>query len=159
MAWFASSFCEQRTMKTVVNYLILNLASADLIFTCIWILFDVPLQFMDVWPYSAFMCKLIYPLQTQTLFASVYTRVALSLARYWAVVHPLKRRLTTECVKRIIVVIWVISLAPVTPYVAALRLNRTNLTCNETWKDSSARKAYTISLFFLQHIIPLAVIP
>lgn len=55
-----------------------------------------------------------------------------------------------------------ISLAPVTPYVAAgLGLNRTSLTCHETRKDSSARKAYTISLFILgllQYIIPLAFI-
>lgn len=149
----------RRTMKSVVNHLILNLAVADLIFTCICIPFDTPLQYMDnVWPYGAFMCKLIYPLQTETLFASVYTLVALSLTRYWAVVYPLHQQLATQRVKWIILVIWVISFVPVTPYMAALNLNRTNLKCEENWKDISSRKAYTVSLFFLQYVIPLTVI-
>ena len=149
----------RRTMKSVVNYLILNLAIADLIFTCICIPFDIPVQHMNyVWPYGAFLCKLIYPVQTQTLFASVYTLVALSMTRYWAVVHPLKRQLTTERVKWVILIIWVVSFIPVTPYVAMLRLNQTTLTCEENWNESSSRKAYTLSLFFLQYVIPLAVI-
>lgn len=149
----------KRSMKSIVNYLILNLAIADLIFTCICIPFDIPVQQMDyVWPYGAFMCKIIYPLQTQTLFASVYTLVALSLTRYWAVVHPLKRQLTIERVKWVILIIWVISFLPVTPYVAMLRLNGTSFTCEEQWKDTTCRKVYTLSLFFLQYILPLAVI-
>lgn len=149
----------RRAMKTVVNYLILNLAIADLIFTCICIPFDIPVQYMDyAWPYGATMCKIVYPIQTETLFASVYTLVALSLARYWAVVHPLKRQLTTERVKWAILVIWAVSFIPVTPYMAMLRLNRANLTCGENWKDTTSRKAYTLSLFLLQYIIPLSII-
>ena len=73
----------KRSMKSVVNYLILNLAMADLIFTCVCIPLDIPVQQMNyVWPYGGFMCKVIYLLQTQILFASVYTLFALSLTRY-----------------------------------------------------------------------------
>lgn len=149
----------RRTMKGVVNYLILNLAVADLVFTCICIPFDIPVQEMNYfWPYGAFMCKVIYPLQTQTLFASVYTLVALSFSRYWAVVHPLKQQLKVERVKWMILVIWVVSFIPVCPYVAALGLNETTLTCEENWKSETSRKIYTLSLFFLQYVIPLTVI-
>lgn len=148
----------RRAMKGVVNYLILNLAVADLVFTCICIPFDIPVQEMNFWPYGAFMCKVIYPLQTQTLFASVYTLVALSVSRYWAVVHPLKQQLKVEKVKWMIIVIWFVSFIPVCPYVAALRLNETTLTCEETWKSETSRKVYTLSLFLLQYVIPLTVI-
>ena len=149
----------KKSMKSVVNYLILNLAIADLIFTCICIPFDIPVQQMDyVWPYGALMCKVIYPLQTQTLFASVYTLTALSLTRYWAVVHPLKKQLTTERIKWVIIFIWVASFLPVSPYMAMLRLDKATLTCHENWKDKTSRKVYTLCLFFLQYVMPLAVI-
>ncbi len=149
----------RRTMKGVVNYLILNLAIADLVFTCICIPFDIPVQEMNYfWPYGAFMCKVIYPLQTQTLFASVYTLVTLSFSRYWAVVHPLKQQLKVERVKWMILVIWVVSFIPVCPYIAALSLNEITLTCEENWKSKTSRKIYTLSLFFLQYVIPLTVI-
>ena len=69
-------------MKTVTNYFILNLAIADLALTCICIPFDIPVQEMDYnWPYGAAMCKILYPLQTLTLFASVYTLTVVSLVR------------------------------------------------------------------------------
>ena len=149
----------RRAMKSVVNYLILNLAVADLVFTCICIPFDIPVQEMDYyWPYGAFMCRVIYPLQTQTLFASVYTLVALSLSRYWAIVHPLRQQLKVEKVKWVIFLIWVVSFIPVCPYIATLRLNTSTLSCEETWKNDASRKAYTLSLFFLQYVIPLTVI-
>jgi len=146
-------------MKSVVNYLILNLAVADLVFTCICIPFDIPVQEMDYyWPYGTFMCRVIYPLQTQTLFASVYTLVALSLSRYWAVVHPFRQQLKVERVKWVIFWIWVASLIPVCPYIASLQLNHTTLSCEENWKSEKSRKAYTLSLFFLQYVIPLTII-
>ena len=149
----------RRAMKSVVNYLILNLAVADLVFTCICIPFDIPVQEMDYfWPYGAFMCKVIYPLQTQTLFASVYTLVALSFSRYWAVVHPLKQQLKVERVKWIIFVIWIVAFIPVCPYIGVLHLNQTTSTCDEMWKSVTSRKIYTLSLFFLQYVIPLTSI-
>lgn len=149
----------RRAMKSVVNYLILNLAVADLVFTCICIPFDIPVQEMDYyWPYGAFMCRVMYPLQTQTLFASVYTLVALSLSRYWAIVHPLRQQLKVERVKWVIPLIWVISFIPVCPYIATLRLNTSTLSCEENWKNDTSRKVYTLSLFFLQYVIPLTVI-
>lgn len=149
----------RRSMKSVVNYLILNLAIADLIFTCVCIPLDIPVQQMNyVWPYGGFMCKVIYPLQTQILFASVYTLFALSLTRYRAVVHPLKQQLTTEQVKWVIVAIWVVSFLPVSPYMATLRFNRSTLTCEEYWTDVRSRRAYTICLFLFQYVVPLTVI-
>ena len=72
----------RRKMKTVTNYFILNLGIADLALTCICIPFDIPVQEMQYhWPYGSFMCKVLYPLQTLTLFAAVYTLTVVSLVR------------------------------------------------------------------------------
>ena len=151
----------KREMKTVTNYFILNLAIADLMLTCICIPFDIPVQEMNnVWPYGAFMCRVLYPLQTLTLFASVYTLTGLSLSRYWAIVHPMKTQLTTGHAKLIICVIWSTSLIIVSPYVAVSVMRRTDkdtLRCVEAW-DGGESRAYTVALFVFQYLLPLSII-
>ncbi|EDO40944.1 predicted protein, partial [Nematostella vectensis] len=149
----------RRRMKTVTNYFVLNLAIADLALTCICIPFDIPVQEMNyVWPYGGFMCKILYPLQTLSLFASVFTLTAVSLTRYWAIVHPLRQQLSVSNSKRIIVAIWVISIIPVSPYSYVLSHEDGSLSCEENWGDTSMRKVYTAVLFMFQYVLPLTVI-
>jgi hypothetical protein len=147
----------RKTMKTVTNYFILNLAMADLALTCICIPFDIPVQEMNyVWPYGSFMCKILYPLQTLALFASIYTLTAVSLTRYWAIVHPLRRQLTVCKAKLLIVFIWLFSIIPVCPYIIILRHSENS--CDESWEHPQTRKVYTAFLFTTQYVLPLIII-
>lgn len=73
--------CGERKMKNVTNYFIVNLAAADLSVLLICIPFDFGEQVTAKWPYGAFLCRLIYPLQTMASIASVFTLVAISLNR------------------------------------------------------------------------------
>lgn len=150
----------KRKMKTVTNYFILNLAIADLTLTCICIPFDIPLQELDyVWPYGSFMCRILYPLQTLSLLASVYTLTALSLTRYRAIVHPLNKQLTNMHAKCIICAIWLFSVLLVSPYMAALEIRNDHLPkCKEEWSSQSTRKAYTVCLFMFEYVLPLSII-
>lgn len=150
---------KKRRMKTVTNYFILNLALADLTLTLICIPFDIPVQEMDyIWPYGSFMCNILYPLQTMSLFASVFTLTAVSLTRYWAILHPLRRQLSTTNAKWLIVVIWLLSIVPVSPYISVLGIGETTGSCDENWSDDRSRKIYTVSLFIAQYIVPLSMI-
>ena len=149
----------RKKMKTVTNYFILNLAIADLTLTCICIPFDIPVQEMNnKWPYGAMLCKVIYPLQTLALFASVYTLMAVSLSRYWAINQPLRQQLTVKNAKRIILGIWIASLIPVTPYMSVLKKDGETGMCVEYWSSKSARKTYTAVLFVFQYLLPLTFI-
>ena len=149
----------RKKMKTVTNYFILNLAIADLTLTCICIPFDIPVQEMDnKWPYGALLCRVIYPLQTLALFASIYTLTAVSLARYWAINHPLRQQLTIKKAKLIICGIWIASLISVTPYMSVLKMNNESGRCDENWPSVSARKTYTACLFVFEYLFPLTVI-
>ena len=131
----------RKKMKTVTNYFILNLAIADLTLTCICIPFDIPVQEMDYqWPYGALLCRVIYPLQTLSLFASIYTLTAVSLSRYWAINHPLRQQLTIRCAKWIIFGIWIASLISVTPYISVLKKDSKTGKCDEDWPTKSSRK-------------------
>ena len=149
----------RKKMKTVTNYFILNLAIADLALNFIGIPFDIPVQEMNnKWPYGALLCKVLYPLQTLALFASIYTLTAVSLSRYWAINHPLRQQLTIKKAKWIILGIWIASLTSVIPYVSVLKKDSETGKCDEDWPSKSARKTYTASLFVFQYLLPLAVI-
>lgn len=74
--------CRERKMKNVTNYFIFNLAVSDLSVLLICIPFDFGEIVTETFPYGAFMCRLIYPLQTLATTASVGTLVAISLNRY-----------------------------------------------------------------------------
>ena len=73
--------CRERKMKNVTNYFIFNLAVSDLSVLLICIPFDSGEIVTGTFPYGAFMCRLIYPLQTLATTASVGTLVAISLNR------------------------------------------------------------------------------
>ena len=73
--------CRERKMKNVTNYFIFNLAVSDLAVLLICIPFDSGEIVTHTFPYGAFMCRLIYPLQTLAATASVGTLVAISLNR------------------------------------------------------------------------------
>ena len=149
----------RKRMKTVTNYFILNLAIADLTFTCICIPFDVPVDVMGgLWPYGSLLCKVIFPLQTLLHFASIFTLTAVSLSRYWAINHPLRRQLSIKWVKRIIVGIWIASLIPVAPYIRVLETSGPRGTCDEKWPNKDARRVYTAFLFAFEYLLPLTVI-
>lgn len=149
---------KRRKMKTVTNYFILNLALADLTLTLICIPFDIPVQEMSYkWPYGSFMCRILYPLQTMSLFASVFTLTAVSLTRCWAILYPLRRQLTTTGAKFLIAFIWLLSLIPVSPYISVLRINETG-ECYEHWSRIRDRKIYTVALFIAQYALPLSII-
>lgn len=149
----------KRRMKTVTNYFILNLAFADLTLTLICIPFDIPVQEMNYrWPYGSFMCKILYPLQTMSLFASVFTLTAVSLTRYWAILHPLRRQLSITNAKWVIVSIWLLSIVPVSPYISVLSLGEKTGSCDENWSDNHSRKIYTVALFIAEYVVPLSII-
>ena len=73
---------KRRKMRTVTNYLILNLACADLTVLSSNIPIDLTTRFMNRWVFGKATCKIIKPLQTMGTIASILTLVAISLSRY-----------------------------------------------------------------------------
>lgn len=151
---------KRHRMRTVTNCFILNLAVADLAITCICIPFDIPVQENNYkWPYGSFLCKLLYPLQTMATLASIFTLMAVSLNRFWAIVHPLQNQITKRYAKGFISAIWLLSALVSLPYILVLRLDEKTMSCEEHWSvNVSYRQAYTLSLFLVQYVVPLTVI-
>lgn len=76
--------------------------------------------------------------------------------RFRAVVHPWKPRFTLSQTAIIIAVTWSVSFVLVIPYLLVLSIK--NDYCQEVWPSTAARRIYTLGLFIVQFIIPIAII-
>eukprot|EP00794_Sanderia_malayensis_P007102 gene7102-7905_t len=148
----------KRRMQTVTNWLIVNLAVADLAVTLICIPVEIPL-FLNggIWLYGKVFCRMLYPLQTMTIYASVYTLVAMSLTRYWAILHPFRRQISPKQAKIIICILWIVCFCFVIPYIMSLSLDETQQACVEIMTVEQSR-SYTIAIFVSQYVFPVMII-
>lgn len=147
----------RRRMQTFTNWMILNLAIADLSVALYCITLEIPLEIYDKWIYEKFFCTILYPIQSATIYGSVFTLLVLSCSRYWAIVYPFKRQPTTFAAKICIAAIWLTSLALVTPYMIALEYDENDTHCKEVWSDQQ-RSVFTSLTFLFQYVFPLTVV-
>ena len=94
---------------------------------------------------------------------SVYTLVALSLERYYAVCHPVKAKVksTPSRAKKAVVVIWICSLIPNFALIAGLKSSSKNsgsfgAHCTVIdFKDKTVWTMFYVTVFTMQYIIPI----
>lgn len=146
----------RKSLRTVTNFFILNLAISDLIFS-FSIPFELPLILSNYeWPFASFFCKIYNPVQTIAFSVSIFTLTAVSITRYRAINHPLKLQLSLSRAHYVVVGIWILSTLVVVPYVLALGIKGTQ--CGEEWPKLVLRKMYTTFLFVIFYAIPLFII-
>ena len=146
-------------MQTVTYRLILNLAITDLFCSLICIPPEIPM-FLNggQWIYGAPFCKILYPLQTLSVYGVIFTLVSVSLIRCWSVMCPLKTQPNEQNIYWFIVPIWSLSIACIIPYVIVLNYSEKDASCLESWSHAHSQ-AYTLFIFATQIVIPLAIVP
>lgn len=159
---------KRKRMHTVTNFLIINMAAADLFIT----VFNMP-TYLEIlitqkndWiggPLGVFLCKLVLFIQGVSVTCSVLTLTVLSVHRFVSVFFPWKKLLTTKNVKFSIITIWSVSLVFISPLLYALNVVKYDgvLICDEIWSplfdETEAPKTYTIVLFVLLYMAPLLI--
>ncbi|KAH3847378.1 orexin receptor type 2-like [Dreissena polymorpha] len=111
-------------MRTVVNIFIVNLAVADFLVLLICLPPSVLADTTESWYMGDIMCRVVPFLQTVSIAVSVLTLCAIAIERYFAICHPLRRRLTASTVLAFIVVIWCIAIAVALPELLYQKLHR-----------------------------------
>ena len=137
---------KKRRMQTYTNWLILNLAVADLAVAVFCIPLDIPLVVTQKWVYGKFFCSVYYPIGTATLLGSVLTLVTLTYTRFWAIRYPFRVQATVFIAKILIALIWAFSFALVIPLVLILKYDNKYEVCYESWSPSK-RRIYTLFIF------------
>ena len=156
--------CTVNHMRSSTNTLIANMAVADLLMTI-----DIPyiLKFFHVgykW-FGTFMgtvlCKFFSSAQVGSLIASVFSLVAISLDRSFAILFPMKTVMTRNVVRFAIAMVWLGALAFSLPVMVASKtaqLEGTDfLSCAEFWAPMSAN-TFSLVLIIGGYVIPLIII-
>lgn len=151
-----------KRMRTVPNYFIVNLALSDIIMA----IFCIPFTFvanlmLNYWPFGELMCPVVCYLQIVSVFLSAYTLMAMSVDRYIVIVHPFRKRITTEYTLFIIIIIWILSLSIPIPTLFNARIeyySNTSGQCLETWEgNEEGRYAYSVGIMVLHYFAPMLV--
>lgn len=152
-----------RSMRTTTNYLLVNVAVADittLLFTTIHVLTGM---INPTSPHALlnFLCKFIYnnTIVIVTLLVTSLTMTLLAFERYNALVKPLinSRRITDGNIAYVITAIWVAAIVMVVPLFAGFYQDSTVDTC---LFDTAANKMviYIDCLFVVLTLIPFTII-
>ena len=161
---------QDRKMRKPVNYLIANMAAADLAITVIY----MPRMISSVirsyeWlvggTLGLALCKIVPTLHLVSIKVSILTLVFLSVERFLAVSVFLGNKLTVRRVKIIFLLVWMTSFAVHVPNMYALKLTlgqKGALICraylNKFFGSSKGRRIYDHTLAATFYAIPLFLI-
>nr|XP_006815137.1 PREDICTED: cholecystokinin receptor-like [Saccoglossus kowalevskii] len=161
---FAIQRC--RRLRNVTNTFLASLATADLIIIVIVIPFQTPTYFQPTWELGEMMCKLLSYLTLLSSSCSVFMLTALSVERYFVIVHPLlaKSVITLGRARRIIISVWVSAVIysfPPLYYKKERTWKFDNYdefqTCVVYWPNDAWAKAFSLYLLLGMYIMPLLV--
>ncbi|XP_031574909.1 somatostatin receptor type 5-like [Actinia tenebrosa] len=151
---------KKRSLRSTANYLLLNIAAADII--CLVFL---PLTLVEKYLsfqglFSDVLCKFFvsFHVPLTASFASILTLVVLSVERYHAVVKPLNagKRLREGTVKYAIIAVWITAILLTLPtYIYSVYQNTSK--CDYSLQEKY-QKIYVSILMSLAVFIPFIVI-
>ncbi|CAF3003814.1 unnamed protein product [Rotaria sp. Silwood2] len=113
-----------RSMRTVTNMFIMNLAAADLLVLVFCLPATVIQDVTKTWFFGLVLCKFVNYIQNMSISVSVLTLMAISVERYQAIVYPLKFSGTKQRARILILSVWILSLLLVLPDAIMMTLIR-----------------------------------
>uniref|UniRef100_A0A8C3GKH7 G-protein coupled receptors family 1 profile domain-containing protein n=1 Tax=Cairina moschata TaxID=8855 RepID=A0A8C3GKH7_CAIMO len=156
--------CKSKKMHNVTNFFIGNLAFSDMLMCATCVPFTLAYAFNPQgWVFGRFLCYFVFLMQPMTVYVSVFTLTAIAVDRYYATVHPLKRRLSVAGCAYVVGGIWLLSGALVAPAVAHtyhVEFQQQGFAiCEEFWVEEEAQRlAYAYSTLILTYILPLSAL-
>ncbi|XP_068699645.1 neuropeptide FF receptor 1-like [Montipora foliosa] len=154
----------RRDMRTPFNYLLLNLAVADIVYPTFLFTHFIYRHFLnnpDAMPGNA-ICLSLRRLAWIGAACSVFTLIAIARERYWAVVHPLsiQRKLTWRQLKVIIPGTWILAVLLNSRGFVIQSFGREIAvrSCDHVWQNKEFLKAYWLTSFTFACISSLLMI-
>ncbi|KAJ8976233.1 hypothetical protein NQ317_009730 [Molorchus minor] len=161
-----------KRMRTVTNVYLFNLAISDLLLGVFCMPFTLVGQVLRNFIFGSTMCKLIpyfqaiktrIGLQVKPVSVSVgvWTLVAISLERYFAICRPLKsRRWQTQFhAYKMIAFVWLASLFWSGPVLAVSKLKamKKGHKCREVWPNPRSEQIFNLFLDVMLLLIPMLI--
>ncbi|XP_002740473.1 somatostatin receptor type 1-like [Saccoglossus kowalevskii] len=150
------------TLKTVPNLYILNLASADFLFS-LNMIFTTTTYFTKRWIFGEILCKIVTGIDGMYLFTGIFTLAAMSFDRYIAIVHAVwaQNNRSLLQVRVVCVILWLLSLTVTVPLwmYATVQDTLGTVSCNIMCTDCQwVMELFSLYSFVIGFILPLVVI-
>ncbi|KAK0396694.1 hypothetical protein QR680_001817 [Steinernema hermaphroditum] len=152
---------QHRTLQTVQNMFILNLAASDII-VCLLSLPITPVtNIFKNWYFGSVLCRLIPWVQGVSVFICTFSLGAIALDRYILVVHPHARPLTKRGALIVTAFLWTLSVIVTLPYAIFMYVESykgiCGVFCTERWPNAPSRRAYTMVVLVSQFVLPFTL--
>ena len=139
--------------------LVNTLASFDLFFSIISIIFVTPRLWTSEWFYGQVGCKVVKSLVTLGAFVAIGVIFIIVIERYYGIVHPFKTGISTK--KRcygLLVANILIANVPIIPRFMYLMIHTESMQCIENWPSKFSPVIYDWVIFIIYWIIPVIII-
>lgn len=155
-----------RSMRTPTNCYLMSLALADCLVLLSATLPAIPETFFEIdeWPFGRVMCSLLVFLQYLGVDTSSLSITAFTIERYVAICHPLRSQTmcTVKRAKRIIAVIWVLSIMYCAPWMGLtvlkqVRRHDTTVDYCDVRLERKQYLAYYMADLIIFYVIPLLI--
>ncbi|XP_074601866.1 G-protein coupled receptor 54-like [Brevipalpus obovatus] len=153
-----------RRMRTLSNVFLASLASADLLLIIICVPVKFAQLFSFTWEFGLISCKLVFYMQNVSAICSVYTLTAMSIERYYAILHPVRSRYmcTMSHTRAIIILTWIFAFITASPILELQVHELVGVRRKGYWcrKDPSRTKTwmlFEVFMLVLTLIIPCIV--
>lgn len=153
-----------KSMGTPMNYLLVNLAVADMTVA----LFITPQYIFRPFldhprpPLGDYLCKVATGGNLSWIgsAASVFTLVSIAFERYYSITFPHSHtgRLTHRKAKIWILTSWLVAVATEIPPIITMRFSVSHNICIEDWRDIHQARTYTVITFLIDFAIPFSLI-
>ncbi|XP_043280555.1 QRFP-like peptide receptor [Venturia canescens] len=150
--------------STPTNIFLGGLASADLILIVFCIPVKIAKLFSFTWTMGLFLCKSVHYMQSVSAICSVLTLTAMSIERYYAIVHPMRAQYTCTIsqARRIVMITWAMSFLLAVPMLFTQRHKAVGHRFPAYWcvRDSDAPtlwRLHEVYMLLLVLVVPLVV--
>ncbi|ELU15450.1 hypothetical protein CAPTEDRAFT_74266, partial [Capitella teleta] len=147
------------------NCYIINLAATDLVFIIVVIPFTMINYVVPSWILGRWMCKFHTYMIDVCLHGTCLTLTAMSIDRYFAIVHPIKSIVhrTPKVAVVVSVSTWIVSILLCIPFGVFVDTIvhpdfPNQLLCRETWPSKLISKLSLVYVVIVNYVIPLMVI-
>uniref|UniRef100_A0A3Q3WCI1 Neuropeptide Y receptor type 2 n=1 Tax=Mola mola TaxID=94237 RepID=A0A3Q3WCI1_MOLML len=155
-----------KTLRTVTNFFIANLAVADLLVNMLCLPFTLVYTLQGEWKFGSTLCLLLPYAQGLAVHVSTVTLNVIALDRHRCIVYHLETRMRKDVCFGVIALTWVLSAVLASPLAIfreysslTLEPGLTILVCTERWPGKSTDGTiYSISMLILQYFLPLSII-
>lgn len=106
----------QKTMQTVTNFFITNLAIADILLCLLCIPFTPLYTFLGNWVFGSALCFLVAFAQGCCVYLSTLTLTSIAIDRFFVIIFPFRPRMKIRTCILIITFIWIVACMLTFPY-------------------------------------------